>query len=365
MGTVVGSSGLVALLVWAAIEYSSVDLSVAVKTLIIAGLVAGLPVAVRRAKLWRRRLAQVYHRVRAPTIDRGVVYLSSSSVDDRKQMLDAVADALGQDERYDDIVAAEFPEGPGLEVTHTKFHNVFVRITSDARIGVVGERRMSAPTARHVESACGVELDTTTTNPFLQPRPVIGATRTALGIGVLVLFVVGAGSVVTAAYPSSTYNPAEKAVLVSYDVRADLQPGLSETDVTLYKARFLVDVVEEEAVEITWEANRSERVAVHGRQALAAATDARDLLSDVRTEGTPTQAAAADRVAKRLGRAEQSVADAVTAKLKTPGISNDAPDLVSIRSRLQRTQEEASRQDRTVDVMSGRSGSNIRSQASL
>jgi hypothetical protein len=123
------------------------------------------------------------------------------------------------------------------------------------------------------------------------------------------LVVVSTLGLVGAAYPSNAYNPAEKTVLVTFDVRADFDPGLSDMEARLAKAAFLADVLDEEAVEIRWEDGEPRAMLAHGRQAIQIREDAQALLERVRNgDSTRADERRAAKIAADLRDAERRVA---------------------------------------------------------
>jgi len=330
------SGGLALFLVslWAAIRYGSPLRFV--PGILVAGVVLTLPLALAYGKLWVRR-GRRYLADRRRDEDRGTTFVSKERDPDPESALSQVAEALSRDESYRDVRSEAFPEGEGLLITHGGFQGSFVRRTEAGRLVVTGSSEKTRSLARRVGDLRGVSMDERLNNPFLGPIPVRGGPRVLLSVVLVVMLVLGVGSVAGAAYPSDAYNTPEKTVLVSYDARADFVPGISRTDVRLGKAAFAVGALSEEAVEIRWEENGSRFLVEDGRQALAISADVRATLRSVRERSLdPAQAARVDRIEGDLHAAEQNAADAITARLENRTAGQYAPELRVLRDRLRR-----------------------------
>jgi hypothetical protein len=199
-----------------------------------------------------------------------------------------------------------------LTVLHGGFHNSFIRVTAAGRVVVTGASERTKLLAETVSDAYSLSFERTRNNPFDGMEPVRGAPRVFLGVLVFAMLLFGTHTVTAAAYPTDTYNPAERAVIVGFDASGSLDPRVSETDVKLSKAAFLVEVVNESATEVRWRGNDTERIAEHGENALEASDDTRSLLASVEGESlTPDQAERAERIRTRLSEAERNVATAL------------------------------------------------------
>ena len=326
--------GLCLLGVWAAIRYGS-PLRFA-PGILVAGAIVGLPPALAYGKLWVRR-GRRYVATRRRDDDRAATFVADDPDPDAESALSQVAEAVERDEGYRDVRSKEFPEGEGLLVTHGGFHSSFVRRTDEGRLVVTGSSKKTRSLARRVGDLRGLSMRERSNNPFLGPIPVRGGPRVLLSVSLVVLLVLGVGSVTGPAYPSDAYNTPEKTVLVAYDARADLLPWVSRTDTRLDKAAFEVDALSEEAVEIRWEENGSRFLVEDGRQALAISADARAHLRSARESSLgPGQAARADRIERDLHAAERNVADAIAARLENRTTGQYAPELRVLRERLRR-----------------------------
>ena len=328
-----GGALLVALTAWAALRYGGSPAGY-VEALALGALAVALPAGTAYAVAGIRSLRRRAKRDDADDGAQGVVFVSETTVGDPIDRLEAVADAVRDDDAYDGFERGSFDRGPGLTVAHDGFHESLVRITEGGRVVVTGASVRTRTLVDTVARACSLSFERTQDNPFRGVEPVRGGPRVFLALFVLVAVLAGVNAVSAAAYPGDAYNPAERTVLMSADARADLDPGLSPTDARLRKASFLVRVVDEEATEVRWEGNDTARIAGHGRQALRASSDARTQLSDV-VEGSPTpaQAARARRIASDLREAERSVAAALDDRAASDAI-DDADSLRRLGDRL-------------------------------
>lgn len=309
----VGGGLLLALTAWATVRYGGSAAPYAVATLLGVAVVS-LPHVAARAKAAVRGLR---HRLADEEAgfseERGSVFVSESTVDDPVDCLEAVVAVVRGDADYDDVERDAFEEGPGVTVTHGGFHNSFVRVTDSGQVVVTGASARTATLADTVSRVSSLSFKRTRNNPFQPIEPVRGGSRVFLGLLLVVLLALGVNAVGAAAYSPATYNPAERTIMVGMDAHADLDPRVSATEARLRKAAFLVDVLEEEAVEVRWEGNETGRVANHGRQAIRISADARALLGAVREESpTSAETARADRIESDLRDAERSVAVALT-----------------------------------------------------
>lgn len=316
---------------WATVHYGpSVGYASFLWPLVVAVAVLGLPQLLAHGKLWWHNARQWWETRGGFSFERGSLFLSAESVDERTTLVDDVVDAVQSVEEYDDVRRDEFPEGLGLTVTHAGFHNSFMRITRSGRVLVTGASERSRDLAKLLESRFGLTMERTRFNPFLEARPVKGAPRVFLGLFLVALLIVGTVGIGGAAYQTQAYNPAEKVVLVGLDARADA-PGIDDDQVRLQKAAFLVSVVEEEAVEIQWAQNSSERVETHSRQAVLVSEDADRLLNETRERGDAAERQRAAELRADLREAEATVAMAI-ADRNTGSVASD--NLTRIRSVL-------------------------------
>jgi len=332
-----GGAFLVGAAAWTAASYgATADRATLVGVALLGVGVAAAPRALAAAKLWSYRLRRAREAGGADEPARDATYVSAEPIRDRDDALDAVAAVVRDSDEYDGVRDEQFPEGVGLTVTHVGFHNSFVRLTDADRLVVSGASEKTRSLARAAGDALGVSLEPASTNPFRGPEPVRGAPRVFLGVLLAGLVVVGALGVVGAAYPSDAYNPAEKAILVSVDARADFDPGFSDADARLDKAAFLADVLDEEAVEIRWADGDRRSVLAHGRQAIRIREDAQRLLEPVR-DGAPNRARErrAAEIAADLREAERRVAAAIGDRTNATEVeASNATELFRIRRAL-------------------------------
>ena len=334
-----GGGGLVILAaIWATLHYGGPGrfLPTAAIGLVAATLPFGIAYSKSAVTSLRRRFADVDEGISAET---GSIFVSRSTVDDPVDCLESIVDAVRSDANADDVERESFQEGPGLMVMYTGFHNSFVRITEAGRVVVTGTSEHTHDLADTVAEAYSLSFDRTRNNPFSGMEPIRGAPRVFLGVFVIVLLLVGLGTVGAAAYPSDAYNPAERTVITGIDARGDLDPGTSRAETRLSKAAFLVAIVDEEAQEVTWVQNDSERVTEHGRQALRVSRDAEALLAAARDDSlTPAQAERATRVERRLVDARMAVAAAMTERVENDSV-NETADMRRVVERLRATDE--------------------------
>lgn len=325
-GIALGGGGFSILLaVWASLHYDVSPVRF-LPTFAVGVVAATLPFGVAYSKAaitsMRRRFADVDEGISA---EKGSIFVSTTTVDDGIDCLESVVAAVRADDDYDEVKRQSFDEGPGLMVLYGGFHNSFVRITAAGRVVVTGASERTHDLADTVGEACALSFDRTRDNPFTGLEPTRGAARVFLGVIVFVLVVAGTVAAGGVAYPSDAYNPAERTVIVGIDARGDLDPRTTPTETKLSKAAFLVSIVDEEAQEVRWVANDSDRVTEHGRQALHVSRDAQALLTAAREEPlTPAQADRADRLDRRLVEARRGVAVAITERMESGSVNETA-----------------------------------------
>jgi hypothetical protein len=330
-----GGGFLTSFAVWAGWQYADGPAATA-PFLAVAALglvVAYTPAAVTRAKHWLT-LTEQHWAARRGANERTTPTFVSDPVGDSEAALAAVRDAVRDGDEYDGVTTDSFPEGGGLTVTHTEFHNSFVRVAESGRLVVTGASKRTRALAQLVESVCDVPVESRVTNPLSSPEKVRGAPRVFLGLVLAVVVVAGVVGVAGAGYPSGAYNPAEKLVLVSFDARSDL-PGVSTTETRLDKAAFLVTVLDEKAVEMRWSGNDTDRVTTHARESLAIRREAASLLGKIRQSSpTPAQVRRAERIERDLVAAERRVASSIDDALDGELGESAERELVRIRERL-------------------------------
>ena len=324
--TAIGGGLLIGLALWAASFYAASfgETIPYLKVAVVGGGVVVLPVALAYGKLWIKTIGQYLERRKATSYERGTIFVSEDPISDPDMTLDRVADAVSGVDDFDDVYRDAFPEGEGLTVIHTGFHNSFVRISDSTRLVITGASAKSAALADLITERVGLPVRRALRNPFEDPQPVRGAPRVFLSVIVVGILVLGVVGIAGAAYPSMAYNPAERTVLVGIDARADFDPAMDKTEHRLNKAAFLVDVLEEKQVEILWARNDSSRIRAHGEQAAEVSADIRTLLAAVRASSpTPEQTARADRIEANLHEAERNVAKALDRRASSGNFGSD------------------------------------------
>lgn len=324
---------LVALAAWGALHYGPAVAPASFLPVALVGLaIPVIPRALARLAFHARRWWS--NRSTAPrfSFERGSLFVSTNPVDDRESALERIKAVVAGDDRFDAVADDEFAEGIGLTVGHAGYHNSFVRF-SKGRLVVTGASERTHALADLVADACSLTFERATDHPFASPDPIRGAPRAFLGLFLVVLLLVGVGGFAGAAYPGGSHNPAEKTVLVGLDARGEFVPGVTTDETRLDKAAFLVDGLAEEAVEIRWERNETDRILVHARQSVAVSNDVRRLLSAAHDGGlTPEQAARADRIETDLHEAERSVAAAIDERARNERVRDER--LLAVRDEL-------------------------------
>ena len=276
---VLGAAAAV-LALWAVIAYGSTPGAVGTLALgaAVGAAIAVAPVALAYGKrgLERRRHA---------SLDQGT-YVSSQVDLDRASFLGGARDVLESSDAFVAVKERDFPEGAGLVVDHTSFHGTFVRLTNAGRIVVTGVKsRATGAVVDVLQARLPTSFSPASSNPFVGPIPVRGAPRVFLVLLIVVVAVLDVALVAGVAYPTPTYNPGEKTVLMAYDLQADVDPGVSETDARLAKADFLISVLREEANEVRWEAGLNGTQGVPRNDADAISADVTRLLERVEASG--------------------------------------------------------------------------------
>jgi len=333
-----GSSLLFVASLWAVLRYPGwVPFATAA---LLAAAVAGLPRVLAHGKLWVRRGWRWLRNARGDGPSRDATYVSAAKIEDAERELAAIGDAVRDADGFDEVRREEFDDGEGLVVTHAGFHSSFVRFTDRGRLAVTGASRRTRRLVDLIETVRQRSLTDRTNNPLRRPDRVRGAPRVFLAVLLVAILVLGAGFIANGAYPADPYTSGEKAVLVSIDARADVSPGVSSTDASLSKAAFLVGALEEEAVEIRWEANSTARIVEHGHQSIRMSEDVRALLTDARSEPmTEAQATRADRIEADLHEAEVTVAEALTSRVEDGSLEGETTEIRDARDTLRAAAE--------------------------
>lgn len=331
---VVNAALLGAFVCWAFLRYGGVARPV---PYVVAAAVAvsepALPRALAHAKLAGLRLVRRWRGGTEFSDERGTIFRASSPFK-RETLFETVERVVADRAAFDGTRAEEFPEGSGLVVTYAGFHSLSVRVTDQGHPVVTGASERSRELVDRLREECSLSFERVESSPFLGPQPLRGGPRVLLA-GLLVLATVGGGVLVSdTAYPGGTYNTAEKVTLVAMDARAAADPGVSETDLQLQKADFLVNSVREEAVEIQWTNGSTEAVRANAVQALDTDAAVRRLLRSARSGSlSDEQAARADRIEADLRETDRRVADAI-ANRTTTDVEDPDGELATLRQRL-------------------------------
>lgn len=332
------ASGVVLLVVstWGAFEYGSrAGLGPFVLVAALGVLVSIAPDGIAVAK----HTAYQYHReskaadTRAGVRDR--YFTSKETYSNRKEILDVVRNTVTDTDGYERVVPTDFPEGDGLSVSHAGFHNSFVRVTTSGRLVLAGASERTADLASDLTEALETPFERSWTNPMRQRAAIKGGLRVVLAVMILTATGIGVGTVAAAGYPSNAYNPLEKVALASYDARAAVDPGMTETDAAISKARFRVAILQESTVEVRWTENNSARLVGVGRKALEISGDTRSSLVDLRSRDlTATQRGRIDRIAANLTEAEENISTALAKRADDRGIDEGSDDIRAVADAL-------------------------------
>lgn len=256
--------GLAAVSLWGTAAYDgSIGSFVAVAA--IGALVAATPYVIAYGKLLLKRRRQA-------GLDEAI--FGSPRLDvDRDTFFETSMSALESAEKFVGVKRREFPEGTGLVVDHTKFHGTFVRLSRQGEAVVTGLKSNAASAViDELQKTWSCTFSRRRSNPFLRPIPVRGLPRGLLTIALTAVIILDGMFLVGIAYPSSAYNPGEKATMIGYDLRASIDPTMDSVDTKLAKAGFLIAVLKEEANEVRWQAgvNNSSKASVNDAAAISA-----------------------------------------------------------------------------------------------
>lgn len=332
-----GSALLLVAGAWAYLTYgvTPANRGAYLRILAAAVLLPTVPRVLATVKFYVDRVRETRANEGGLSAERGSIFVSESPVSDAERTLSRLADAISDEDDFDGVSRDEFSEGPGLTVRHAEFHNSFVRLTGDGHLVVTGASTRTHSLADVVERVASLSLRRRRTHPFRSADPVRGAPRSFLGLFMAVLLLFGVASVGAAAYPADVYNSSERVVLAGFDARADVDPGYGETDALLDRSAFLVDALDEEAVEIGWDKDAASRLERHGSQSLVLSATASDTLTDARERGlSAAQADRAETIRSDLHAAECRVAGVIDERLREGKVTGDTSDLRRIRAEL-------------------------------
>ena len=357
-----GGTILLVAAVWGAFEYGSgVDLEPFAWIAILAVLVAIAPDAISIAKhfIYQYRREAKAANTRSGTKDR--YFTSTETFRERDAILGNVRDAVNDTGSYEDVVRNEFPEGAGLSVTHAGFHNSFVRVDSAGRLVLAGASKRTADLADDIATTIGTSFDQSWANPMRNRKPIRGGLRIVLAVALLTTTFLGVGAVAAAGYPSNAYNPLEKVTLASYDARATLDPGMSQTDAAIDKAGFRVNMLQESSVEIGWTENDSVRIISTGLSTYSVASDTRSSVADLRHQNlTPEQRARVDRISTDLRAAETGAAKALRKRADDRKTDLGSKDIHKIANALGRHRAGTAGATISIDLPKAKSGISLR-----
>ena len=325
----VAAAFLLVFAAWGALRYGGIRSFTLVAAL--GAVVVTLRPGIRRWKLWVRRRRQ-RSRVRLWDYES---YASATPTRNREWLLERLRRELDEREEFEPRID-DFPEGRGLTVVHTGSHNLFVRFTDDDRVVITGESGRLSALVSVADSVADLSFEPTDSNPMLRSPRLSGGTRLAVYLVIAFLLIASVNVGTRAAYPADTYNSAERTFLVGIDARGDVDPTASSTEVRLSKAAFLIEVLDEEAVEIYWERNATTDMIRHARQAVDVAADARALLETIEAESTdPSDARRVRRLRSELRTAEANVSRAIEEQIRRVDMDERRADrLRSLRGDL-------------------------------
>lgn len=294
---------------WGTIHYQNGALTLPFLGAFVLGVVCVfIRPAAQHWQLWRRRRKQ---RTAPRETQAGQTFVSETSIDDKDSLLQSIRSNLGETEEFEARIE-EFPEGQGLTVVHSGFHNAFLRVTKAGSLVITGGTEMTPKLAEKVADITGVNFIRKSVNPMLRKHPVRGKTRLVIWILLCVFFFTGITMGTTGAYPADTYNSAERTVLVSMDARGAADPTTSSVETQLSKAAFLVSIMEEESIEIYWSGNDSQRIITHAEQSTRISADARGMIADARASNPER----AEQLSGRLQTAKMNVSTALCAAIQ-------------------------------------------------
>jgi len=328
-----GGLFLVGLGIWAFLRYDLSGSSGGIFWTVLLGFtVVALPVGIAYAKFKIGRMVEQVRVWRDPD-HRSSIYITELPVENPDRTLDSIAAELTNQDGYDEIQREEFSDGPGLTIVYSMYHNMFIRVLDSGRIIVSGDSVRLEELADIVDAVTSPSLERPRVDPLAGPEPTRGAPRAALAVCLVCLILVGTVSVSGAAYPSSAYNSAEKTILVSLDLRSDLDPTVTDTQTRLAKAKFLVYALEEKSVELLL-ANTTDRRIHHGRHMLTISSHANQLLKTARRSAGPEYSQRITRIENDLDEAEREAAEATSKAIERS--DNEKDELATIQQDLQR-----------------------------
>lgn len=310
---------LLAAAAWGAVTYGSkTEVTQFVWVGLLGVTVAITPQVIARS---RRYYGQARTEISGGSRTDDYYYVSVEPVKGHKRVLGTVRDAV-KDANLDGVSEYDFPEGLGLSVAHSGFHNSFVRISFDERLVVSGASERTTKIVDLLRDRLDINFDRQWSNPMRRGYPVEGGSRVVLAAVFLIAAIGGGLAVADIGYSSEAYNPVEKAVLASHDVRAVVSPSVSQTDAAIAKAEFRVTTLREADVEVRWAGNDSESILSHGRDAVTIAATVRSTVTDLQDESlTADQRARVANIRADLRMAETNIAAPLSTSADDDSIS--------------------------------------------
>lgn len=290
---------LILVSVWAFVKYSSVGLGTLFGGIALGATTTLTPTAAARAPRWIRVARQRY----AGDGSSGWPQQSRSRVDDPATVADRVEAAVT--DRLDaDVRRRDFDAGPGLVVDPPgERGRAYLRPRSSGRISVAGDADTTALVQVAAE-ATGLTFKRVPPAAVESDGSPSGLYRVTAMLLAVTVVTAGGLSVAGAAYPTATYNPVEKSVLVSYDALGDMHV-LSAHERRVSKAAFLVNALDEKSIEIRM-TNSSTALIDHARGA-----DQISASTCVLLDGPQSDAKRARQLRTEFDRARAEVVDAL------------------------------------------------------
>lgn len=325
---------LIVIALWSALTYGSeTGIAPFVWVIVLGVVVVITPKLIARG---RRYYGRIRTEMGGGSRTTDYYYVSTEPVGGHERVFRTVRDAVADAADLDGVSEGDFPEGLGLSVVHSGFHNSFVRVTADGRMVVSGATERTTEIADLLRRRLDIDFDRRWSNPMRREYPVEGGARVVLGTVFVVAAVVGGLAVANAAYPTDAYNPVEKAVLLSYDARGGVSPSMSEADVAIAKADFRVTTLRETDTEVRWAGNDSASILGYGHNAVTIAATVRSTLADLQNRSlTADQRARVAEIRADLETAETDVATALANRADDAPISqNGAAEIREVASVL-------------------------------
>lgn len=315
---------------WGVMVYENGFLFALVAT--IGGVMFVLPSLIQRIKLRNRR----YQQHRGSGRHEDVIYVSSRPLEEPDDILVTLRERLSQHTEYTPTVE-RFSEGRGITIVHTGFHTSFVRISSDNHLVITSGKKHAQTIIGIIRPIVDTPFEISSSNPMLNMARITGGLRLVMYLMLIFLLTVSLTLGTQAAYSPDTYNPTERAALVSSDLHSSLSPSFSATDNRLQKAAYLSSFVDEESVEIYWKKNSTDSVIGDSRQAVEMTKEVHGILTRVNsTSLSSDQAEQVSQTHSRLQIAKHNVSRAIDTHIRVNDLNkSQARTLRSLNSNLQ------------------------------